>query len=122
MSDKTENKKYVKAIVNALDSKKGIDISVLRVEELTTLTEYFVLCTATSAPQVRALAEEVEFRLKTDLEIMPHHIEGQPQSGWVLLDYGFALVHVFDEKARDFYGLEKLWKDAIKIDLAELEE
>lgn len=114
------NETYVKAMVQALDSKKGLDIQVLKVGSLTTLAEYFVICTATSTTQVKALSDEVEFRLKTDYEVMPHHVEGHDSASWILLDYGFALVHVFLESARSFYGLEKLWKDATVVPVEEL--
>ena len=103
MKETTE--RYVKAMAEALESKKGQDIEVLKVSELTSLTEYFVICTATSTTQVKALADEVEFRLKKDFEVAPHHIEGHDSASWILLDYGFALVHVFLESARTFYGL-----------------
>lgn len=115
-----DTKTYIKAAVDALDSKKGLDIQVLKVSELTTLAEYFVICAASSTTQVKALADEVEFRLKTDHNVMPHHVEGHDSASWILLDYGFALVHVFLESARDFYSLEKLWKDAVQIPLDEL--
>ena len=115
-----DTKTYVKAAVKALDSKRGEDIQVLRVGELTTLAEYFVICAATSTTQVKTLADEVEFRLKTDYGVVPHHIEGHDSASWILIDYGFALVHVFLEEARSFYGLEKLWKDAVQIPLDEL--
>lgn len=111
---------YVKAIVQALDNKKGQDIQVLKVGDLTTLAEYFVICTASSTTQVKSLSDEVEFRLKTDYEQMPHHVEGHDSASWILIDYGFALVHVFLESARSFYGLEKLWKDAIVVPIEEL--
>lgn len=111
---------YIKAAVQALDSKRGQDIQVLKVADLTTLAECFVLCTATSTTQVKTLADEVEFRLKTDYGVLPHHIEGHDSASWILLDYGFALVHVFLESARSFYSLEKLWKDAVRIPLDEL--
>ncbi|MDO5547681.1 MAG: ribosome silencing factor [Eubacteriales bacterium] len=118
MKETTE--RYVKVIADALESKKGQDIQVLKVAELTALTEYFVICTATSTTQVKALADEVEYRLKKDYEVAPHHIEGHDSASWILLDYGFALVHVFLESARTFYGLEKLWKDAIPVDVESL--
>ena len=95
---------YVKAMVNAMDSKRGEDIQVLKVADLTSIAEYFVICSATSTTQVKTLADEVEFKLKTDYEVMPHHVEGHDSASWILLDYGFALVHVFLESAREFYG------------------
>ena len=103
---------YIKAAVQALDSKRGQDIQVLKVADLTTIAEYFVIC--------KTLADEVEFRLKTDYGILPHHVEGHDSASWILLDYGFALVHVFLESARSFYSLEKLWKDAVQIPVDEL--
>lgn len=111
---------YVKAMVNAMDSKRGEDIQVLKVADLTSIAEYFVICSATSTTQVKTLADEVEFKLKTDYNVMPHHVEGHDSASWILLDYGFALVHVFLESAREFYSLEKLWKDATAIPLEEL--
>ena len=66
---------YVKAMVNAMDSKRGEDIQVLKVADLTSIAEYFVICSATSTTQVKTLADEVEFKLKTDYEVMPHHVE-----------------------------------------------
>ena len=79
-----------------------------------------MICAATSTTQVKALADEVEFRLKTDYGVTPHHVEGHDSASWILLDYGFALIHVFLESARDFYSLEKLWKDAVQIPADEL--
>ncbi|HBI64171.1 MAG TPA: ribosome silencing factor [Clostridiales bacterium] len=111
---------YIKAAVQALDSKRGEDIQVLKVGDLTTLAEYFVICAASTTTQVKTLADEVEFRLKKDYDVMPHHIEGHDSASWILLDYGFALIHVFQQSARDFYGLEKLWKDAVQVPIEEL--
>lgn len=115
-----DTRTYVKAMVQALDSKRGEDIQVLKVGDLTSIAEYFVICAASSTTQVKTLADEVEFRLKTDYEVMPHHVEGHDSASWILLDYGFALVHVFLESAREFYSLEKLWKDATAIPTDEL--
>ena len=115
-----EAKQQVKYICEALLERKGHEIEVLRVEELTTLAEYFVICSATSTTQVKALADSVEFHLKHDHEIMPHHIEGFESSSWILLDYGGVLVHIFLPATRDFYRLENLWKDGEKISLSEL--
>lgn len=110
----------VKAICEALLEKKGQDVEVLHVERLTELTEYFVICSATSTTQVKALADNVEWRLKYDHETLAHHVEGYESNQWVLLDYGCALVHVFMPEARGFYNLENLWKDGVKVPLDEL--
>ena len=110
----------VKYICEALLERKGRDIEVLHVEQLTSLTEYFVICSATSTTQVKALADSVEYHLKYDHDTMPHHIEGFESSTWILLDYGCVLVHVFVPEARSFYNLENLWKDGTRIPLSEL--
>ncbi|MBS5145616.1 MAG: ribosome silencing factor [Butyricicoccus pullicaecorum] len=107
-------------ICEALLERKGRDIDVLQVEHLTTLTEYFVICTATSTTQVRALADSVEYHLKYDHDTMPHHVEGFESSSWILLDYGSVLVHIFVPEAREFYNLENLWKDGTRISLKDL--
>lgn len=109
-----------KYICEALLERKGREIDVLQVEHLTTLTEYFVICSATSTTQVRALADSVEYHLKYDHDTMPHHVEGFESSSWILLDYGNVLVHIFVPEARQFYNLENLWKDGTRISLKDL--
>lgn len=106
----------VKIAVNALDSRKAMDIEVLRVGDLTVMADYFVICSGSSSTQIRTLGDEVEFQLKEKLDLMPLHREGHPSSNWVLLDYGFMIVHVFHQDARDFYKLEHLWADADRVE------
>lgn len=110
----------VKHICEALLEKKGSKIEVLHVEQLTALTEYFVFCSATSTTQVKALADNVEWHLKYDHEIMPRNKEGFESASWVLLDYGSVVVHVFLPESRQFYNLENLWKDGTPVALSEL--
>ena len=105
----------VKKIVKALDDKKGNDIQVIKIEELTIVADYFVICTANSNTHVRALADEVEYQLE-EAGIKPDHIEGRA-TGWVLLEYKGVVVHIFLEEARNYYNLERLWEDAAKIDV-----
>lgn len=100
----------------ALDSKKGLDIKVLETGHLTTLADYFVICTATSSTQVKALADACEKKLK-DAGELPHHTEGHRGGTWILLDFSSVVVHVFMDEAREFYDLERLWSDAKSIDL-----
>ena len=90
------------------------------VERLTELTEYFVICSASSTTQVKALADNVEWHLKYDHDEMPHHTEGYESAQWMLLDYGCAVLHVFMPEARKFYNLENLWKDGTPVTLEEL--
>ena len=103
--------------VRALDAKKGRDIKLLETGELTTLADYFVICSATSTTQIKALADAGEKALK-DAGEPPHHIEGHRGGTWVLLDFSSVVVHIFNEEARKFYDLERLWSDAVPMDLS----
>ncbi len=94
---------------STLDNKKGMDVTTLEVGEQTVLADYFVLATGTSNTHVRALADEVEFKLREELNVEPSHIEGASGNAWTLLDYGCVVIHVFTSQARDFYKLERLW-------------
>lgn len=111
----TENKEkaiateMAKIAAEALDSKKGVDVSVLAVGNQTILADYFVIATGTSSTHVRSLADEVEFKLK-EAGYECGHIEGH--GDWILLDYHSVIVHVFTKAAREFYKLEKLWDGA----------
>lgn len=106
----------VKKIAKILDDKKGQDIEILKVSDVTALTEYMILATGGSSTQVRALAGYVEEILKNDDKVMVHHTEGYGDTGWILLDYGYVLVHIFEASVREHYKLEKLWETAEKID------
>ena len=112
-------KEIVEAAVRALDRKKGKDIKALETGDLTTLAEYFVLCTGTSNTQIKALADAVEQAL-SDAGEEPHHIEGHRDGTWVLMDYSAVVVHIFTEEAREFYDLERLWQDAKDVDISAL--
>ena len=105
-------------LAKALDSKKGIDIKVLETGHLTTLADYFVICTATSTTQVRALSDECEKTMKETAGELPHHVEGHRGGTWILLDFSSVVVHIFNEEAREFYDLERLWSDAAPVDLS----
>ena len=100
----------------ALDDKKGQEIKVLETADLTTLADYFVLCTATSSTQIKSLADACEKAMK-DLGEPPHHVEGHRDGTWVLLDFSAVVVHIFNDEARKFYDLERLWQDAEQVDL-----
>ena len=106
-------------LAQAMDSKKGKDIRVLETDGVTTLADYFVLCSGSSAPQLKALADAGEKAMK-DHGILPHHVEGHRGGTWILQDYGDVVVHVFDKEARAFYDLDRLWADAKTVDLSDL--
>lgn len=103
--------------VKALDSKKGKEIRLIRIDKITTLAEYFVICTGTSNTQINALCDAVEKEL-TEKGEEPLHREGYRGGTWVLLDYGCVVVHVFNNEARKFYSLEHLWADGEEVDLS----
>ena len=99
----------------SLDSKKAVEISALEVGSLTIVADYFVIAAGSSTTQVRALADEVEEKLK-EQGIEPHHIEGR-STGWIALDYESVIVHVFTPNEREFYNLDSMWSDAEEINL-----
>ncbi len=110
-----ETKEILRIAANALNDKKAIDLNAIKVDDLTVLTEYFLMASATSSTHVRSLAEEVEFKL-SESGLEPHHIEGR-STGWILLDYGSVIVHVFNKESREFYNLDKMWNDGQAVDL-----
>ena len=103
----------------ALDGKKGEEIKVMEVTELTTLADYFVICSGGSNTQINALCDSVEKTLD-ELGEPVRHREGYRGGTWVLLDYGCLVVHVFSQEAREFYSLERLWSDGRPLDVAAL--
>ena len=109
---------YIKAAVKALDSKHAEDIRVIGIGDLTIIADYFVIADGTSSTQLRALADEVEFQLK-ELGKAPERIQGNSQSNWIVLDYGDFVVHIFYKETRDFYNLERLWRDGTEMDISE---
>ena len=106
-------------LAQAMDSKKGKDIRVLETDGVTTLADYFVLCTATSTTQVKAMSDACEEAMEKNGEQV-HHIEGHRGGTWILQDYGDVVVHVFDKEARAFYDLDRLWADAKTVDLSDV--
>ncbi len=117
---KSELKKQVASAIQACLDKKGEEISILEMEKGSgVFTDYFVLCSGTNPRQVQAIADEVELRLK-NMGLRPTHVEGYKQAEWVLVDYVDFVVHVFSEKARKFYDLERLWKSAKRLAPADL--
>lgn len=112
-------KEMALCLVQALDSKKGQDILLLDTEGLTVLSDYFVLCTGGSAPQLKALADAAERSMK-EHDILPHHIEGHRGGTWILQDYGDVVLHLFSPEARAFYDLDRLWQDAKPVDLSDV--
>jgi len=117
---KNDLRKQVAAAIQACLEKKAEELSILEMEKGSgAFTDYFVLCSGTNPRQIQAIADEVELRLK-GAGLRPTHVEGYNQAEWVLLDYVDFVVHVFSEKARRFYDLERLWKTARKLQPSDL--
>ena len=104
-----------KAVETFLDNKKGRDIKVLHVEDVSNIADYFVVCTATSNTHVRALSGEVEYQLERR-GVNAYHIEGRDNNSWVVLDYCNVIVHIFNREARDFYNLDKLYENTTAVE------
>ncbi len=97
--------------------KKAEDIIVLDLRGISTLSDYFVICSGTSEPHLKAIAGEIEDRLRKDHQTRPHHVDGYPLSQWIVVDYYHVLVHIFHSEKRAFYSLEDLWSDAPRLSL-----
>ena len=110
-----DSENIVKISANALNQKKAKQLKVLKIDDLTTLADSFVIATATSSTHVRALADEVEEKLK-EQSVEPHHVEGRT-TGWIVLDYQSVIVHIFTPDQREFYNLDSMWSDAKEINL-----
>jgi ribosome-associated protein len=105
----------VRLAVGAAQSKQAASITVLDLKEVGAFTQYFVICTGFSTPQLQAILGEVEDQLDKEMQRSPLHREGRSSAEWALLDYGAFIVHVFGEEARKFYDLERLWRSAPKL-------
>jgi ribosome-associated protein len=117
---KSELRQQVTAAIQACLDKKAEEVSILEMEKGSgAFTDYFVLCSGTNPRQVQAIADEVELRLK-QTGVRPAQVEGYRQGEWILVDYVDFVVHVFSEKARKFYDLERLWKTARRLAPSEL--
>jgi ribosome-associated protein len=112
MSDMTISQAIAAAAAEAARDKQAADVVVLDVAALLTIPDYFVICSVASGPQLKAVTEAVEERVRTGLDRRPVRREGDAEGGWLLLDYIDVVVHVFGEEEREYYDLERLWSDA----------
>ena len=112
-------KEVAAAAVKTLDAKQAKDITLLRTADVTVLADYFVICTATSSTHVKTLPDEVD-RVLSDMGEPPMRREGYRGGGWILLDFGCVIVHIFQQDMREFYNLEHLWNDAEEVPLSSL--
>lgn len=114
MNDSSIESRVRLAVAAALD-KKATNLDVLQVGELTSIADYFILCSAGSERQAAAISDSVLDRLREDLGVKPLLVEGTTPGRWILLDFGDFIVHIFTEDVRRFYGLERLWGDAPNV-------
>ena len=110
-----EAKELDKAICEAASDKKARDIVSMDMRELTPTCDYFVVCSANTATQVRAIADNIEEKLAEQGESFLHK-EGYREGEWILMDYGDVVFHLFDRESRSFYDLERIWRDGKNID------
>ena len=106
-------------VTKALDSKKGMNIKLLRIDQVSSLADYFLICTGTSNTHVKTLCDYAEYTMDNLGEKLLGR-EGHRGNSWELLDYGSVVVHVFTEEAREFYSLERLWADAEQVDISDI--
>ena len=99
--------------------KKAVRVVILDLRKISSFTDFFVICSGSSEPQLKAISAEIEEKLKRDFGRSPIAVDGYPLSQWVVLDYSDVLVHIFHESKRDFYSLEDLWSDAPRIEFSE---
>jgi len=106
-------------IVDSINDKKGEEILAIDVRDISSLTQFFVICTGTNNRQNSTIAEEIVDRLKK-IDVRPLHVEPGKTSGWMLLDYGFVIIHVFLPETRETYNIEGMWGDGKKLSADEL--
>ena len=107
----------VRLALHAAGEKKAHDLVVLDLREVASFTDYFVIASGTNVRQVQAVADEVQEQVRKHLNVKPARVEGYSSAEWILLDYGDFIFHVFEEKSRRFYDLERLWRDAARVPL-----
>ncbi|SPE35431.1 hypothetical protein SBA6_460005 [Candidatus Sulfopaludibacter sp. SbA6] len=103
--------------MRAAESKKATDIRILDLTGITSFADFFVICSGGNQRQVQAISDEVGLQLKQQAGELPLNVEGYNQADWVLADYGDLLVHIFSLKAREYYGLERLWRSAKTVEI-----
>lgn len=107
-----DSKKLVEKIVSLMEEKKARDISIINIENITEIADYFIICSGTSTTHIKTIADELDFKLG-EIGLHAHHKEGYETARWILLDYSDVVIHVFHQEDRGFYNLERLWSDGV---------
>ena len=109
---------YVDAAIRAAQDKKAVDLNVLKLRDVSSFTDFFIICSGTSTRHTQAISDGILEKLKGE-GLVPTHVEGYSQAEWILLDYLNFVVHIFTDQARHFYDLERLWKTASRVPVPE---
>ena len=120
-NDLMESRELALKIAKILDSKKAIGLRVLKIGEISSIGDYFVIASATNKSHVQSLSDDIDFALGHEDGIAPQRVEGYSSASWILMDYSSVIVHIFNDEVREFYSLERLWSDA-KIEEIDFEE
>jgi iojap-related protein len=112
-------KEILKEAVKILNGRKAEDIKAIDIAGISILADYFLIASGSSTTQVRALAEELEFKL-SEIGVEPLRVEGMQSSTWIILDYGSVVIHIFHRDTRSFYNLERLWADGREVELSKV--
>jgi len=115
--NRLDGNELARTIVQIAADKKAEDIIMLDIRGLSIIADYFVICTGSNSKQIQAISDEVGIQLKRQAHELPNSLEGYNQSEWVLADYGDLLVHIFSPKAREYYGLERLWRTGKNVEI-----
>ena len=110
-----EGERLARAAAEFADSKKATNVTILDVRGISMVTDFLVICDGTSLPHLRAIRNEVSDRIREDHKVKPYSAHGVADSGWMLLDFGDVVVHIFHAEKRAFYALEDLWNDAPRL-------
>ena len=112
MLETVDSMELARLVLDCIAEKVGVNTVILDIQSVSLLGDYFVISSGESERQIRAIIEEIRFQVKGKLQVIPLRVEGAASSGWVLMDYGSVIVHVFSPAMRDYYRLESLWSDA----------
>ncbi len=113
--DRLEPQALARKIVDIASEKQAVDVVMLDLRDVSLIADYFVICNGNSDRQIKSINDEIVETLAREERIKPLQKEGRPESGWVLLDYGSVVVHIFSPEAREFYRLERLWSQAVPV-------
>jgi len=105
----------LRKVCEAIEDKKGDDVTILDVSKISTFADFFVICNGHNNKQNQAICDEITTKLKKEARLSPRQIEGYHHADWILIDYLDFVIHIFSVKAREFYRLESLWSDAVEV-------